>query len=55
MFLRFMQKFKMAAKSGGGNDLYERSPVDSPDTRGVKIVEITLAHTVSEINAFLCF
>ena len=55
-FLHFTQKFKMMAKNGGKMFFCEKSPVDSADTMGVKnVIEITLLHTVSEINAFLCF
>ena len=44
----------MAAKSDGENDFWKKSPVDSADTLWVKnFVEIALAHSISEINAFL--
>ena len=47
-FLHFMQKFKMAAKSGGENDFWEKSPVESPNTLWVKnFVEIALSRSVS--------
>ena len=37
-------------------DFWEKSPVDSADTLGVKhFIEITLSRTVIEINAFLPF
>ena len=55
-FLRFTQKFKMAAKYGGENDLWEKSTVDSTDTLGVKnFDEIALSCIVSEMNVFLHF
>ena len=51
-----MQKFKMAAKSGGKTFFCEKSPVESADTLWVKnFVVITLSRSVSEINAFLRF
>ena len=38
------------------NDFWEKSPVDSADTLGVKnFDEIVLSRTVSEINVFMCF
>ena len=38
------------------NDFGENLPVDSADTLRIKnFVKIAVAHTVSEINAFLCF
>ena len=50
--MRFMQKFKLAAKMAQ-NDFWEKLPVHSADTLGVKnFVEITLSQTVSEIKAF---
>ena len=53
MFLCFTQKFKIAAKNGGKNDFWEKSPVDSPDTLWVKnFVGIPLSRIVSKINAF---
>ena len=55
VFLRFTQKFKMAAKSGG-KAIFAKSPVDSAYTLWVKnFVEISLSCTVSEINALLHF
>ena len=55
MFLRFMQKFKMAAKSGG-KTIFAKSPVDSANTLWLKnFVEISLSRSVSELNAFLRF
>ena len=56
VFLRLMQKFKMAAKSGGKTFFCKKLPVDSADTQWVKnFVEIALSHSVSEINTFFCF
>ena len=58
MFLRFTQKFKMPTnyENGAKNYFWEKSPVDSADTLGVKTFdEIVLSRTVSEINAFMCF
>ena len=53
VLLRFMQKFKMAAKSGGKATLW---PVDSADTLQVQnFIEIALFRTVSKINALLRF
>ena len=46
-FLRFTQKFKMAAKTGEKTIFGENCQY--------KFVEIALSHTVSEINTFLCF
>ena len=46
----------MAAKYGGENEFWEKSPVDSTDTLGVtNFNKIALSCTVSEINAFLRF
>ena len=46
----------MAAKYDRENDFWEKSLVDSDDTLGVKTFDkIVLLHTVSEINAFMCF
>ena len=43
--------YKMAQKQ-----FWEKSPVDSADTLGVKTLDkIVLSCTVSEINAFICF
>ena len=54
MFLRFMQKFKMATKSGGENVFCGKLPEDSADTLWVKnFVEIALSRSVSEIHSFL--
>ena len=51
-FLRFMQQFKMATKSGGKTNF---EPGDSADTLWVKnFIEIALSCSVSEINVFLC-
>ena len=53
--LRLMQKFKMAAKSGG-EAIVVKSPVDPEYTQRVKnFIEITLSRTISEINALLHF
>ena len=53
-FLRLMQKFKMAAKSGRKTIFWEKSPVHSPDTLWVKnFIEMALSRSVSDINAFL--
>ena len=55
-FLHFTQKLKIAAKSGGEIDFWEKSSVHSPYTLWVKnFVEITLSRSVSEIKAFLHF
>ena len=54
--LHFMQKIKMAAKSGGKAIFGEKPPIDSADTLRVKkSVKITLSRTVSKINALLHF
>ena len=46
----------MAAKSGGENNFCETLPVDSADTLRIKnFIEIALARSISEINAFLSF
>ena len=38
------------------NDFWEMSPVHAADTLVVKhFVKTALSHTISEINAFLCF
>ena len=51
--LSFLHKFKMATKNGGKTIFWEKLPVDSADTLGVKnFVEITLSWTISKINAF---
>ena len=51
-FLRFTQKFKMAAKSGG-KAIFFKLPVDSADSLWVQnFVEIALSCTVSEISVF---
>ena len=43
----------MVAKSGGKNDFWEKSPVDSANSLWVKnFVEIAIPRSVSEINAF---
>ena len=48
-FLHFTQKFKMATKKWQQNDFWEKSPVDSADTLGVKTFnKIAVSHTVSE-------
>ena len=48
---KYCAEFKWRA-----NDFWEKSPVDSADTLGVKnFDEIALSHTVSGINAFLHF
>ena len=45
----------MAAKNGGKN-FWEKLPVNSMDTLGVKnFIKITQSHTVTEINAFRSF
>ena len=55
-FLRFMQKFKTAAKKLMENNFWEKSQVDSADTLPVQnFVKISLSGTVIEINTFLCF
>ena len=55
-FLRFTQKFKTAAKSGGKTIFAKNMPVDSADILGVKkCIKIALACTVSKINSFLRF
>ena len=55
-FLRFTQKFKMAAKSGGKKLFCKKLPVDSADTLWVKnFIEIALSHPVSETNVFFAF
>ena len=55
MFLRFTQKFKMAAK-WLENDFWENAIVGSEDTLWDKnLVEIAVARSVSEINTFLHF
>ena len=54
--LRFTQKFKMAAKSGGKVIFCARSPVDSADTLWVQnFIEIALSRNVSKINVLLRF
>ena len=54
--LCFMQKLKMAAKSGRKAIFCEKSPVDSVDTLWVQnFVEIALSRTVSKINVLLRF
>ena len=46
----------MAAKSGGENDCWEKSPVQSTDTLWVKsFAKITPSCSVSQINTFFCF
>ena len=35
-----------------GNNFWEKSPVDSADTLGVKNIKIALSQTVTDINAF---
>ena len=56
VFLRFTQKFKIVAKSGGKTFFCKKSPVDSADTVRVKnFIEISLSCSVSEINAFFLF
>ena len=46
-FLRFTQKFKMAAKNGSKAIFCEMSPVHSADTRWVKnFVKIAVCHTI---------
>ena len=53
--MRFTQKFKMAAKNGK-KTIFEKSPVNSADTQGVKnFIEITPSHTFFKILVFLCF
>ena len=48
----FMLKFKMATKNAR-KTIFEKSPVDSADTLGLKnFVEITLRCTISEIIVF---
>ena len=55
-FLRFKQKFKMAAKNGGKSDFWQKVADKSAYILQVKnFVEIALSHTVSKINAFLRF
>ena len=40
----------------GGTRFFGKSPVDSADTLRVKnFIEITLSHSVSKINGFLCY
>ena len=52
-FLRFTQKFKMAAKNGGKTIFSEKSPVHSANTLQFKnFIEIALSHTVIKINTF---
>ena len=53
-FLHLTQKFRMAAKNGGKNNVLGKWPVDFADILWVKnFVEITRSHTVIEINVFL--
>ena len=54
--LHYLQKFKMAAKSGGKAIFCKKSPVDSADTLWVQnFVVIALFGIVSKINAHLRF
>ena len=55
-FLHFMQKFKMDAKNGGKRIIGKILPDDSANILGVKnFAEISLSHSVFEINVFLYF
>ena len=49
IFFYVKQKFKMATQKWLENNFWEKMPVHSTDTLGVKnFVKITLSHTVSE-------
>ena len=52
-FLHFIQKFKMAAKSGGKMIFEESCQKTAYTLRIKKFVEIALSRSVSEINTFL--
>ena len=55
-FLRFTQKFKMAAQKWQEKHFWEKSPVHFEDTLCVKnFVQIALSRTFSDINAYLHF
>ena len=52
----FMTEIQDDCQKWQENNFWEKSPIDSTNTLKVKhFVEITLSHTVSEINVFLHF
>ena len=52
----FNEEIQDSLKKWRQNEFWKKSVVDSADTLGVKTLdEITVCHTVSEINEFLCF
>ena len=52
----FCAEIQDAYKNDAKNNFWEKSPVDSTDTLGVKTFDkIVLSLTVFKINAFMCF